>query len=64
MFYLPLSAVSFLAGDLFAQLSDSLLFTFVTYNKVCNDHYWLPLSLLVFTKMDLKSRSLSQNDRL
>lgn len=64
MFYLPPSAVAFLAGDLFAQLSDFLLLTFVIYNKVCNDRYWLPLSFLVFSKMDLRPKSLSRNDRL
>lgn len=47
MFYLLPSAVSFLAGDLFAQPPDFLLFSFVTYNKVCNNHCCLSLSLLV-----------------
>lgn len=57
--YLPPSAVSFLAAGLFAQLSDFLLFTFVMYNKVFNDRYWLPLSLLVSTKMDSRPINLS-----
>lgn len=64
MFYLLPSAVSFLAGALFAHPPDFLLFSFVTYNKVRNNHYCLSLSLLVFTKVDLKPESLSQNDRL
>lgn len=64
MFYLLPSAVCFLAGDLFAQPPDFLLFSFITYNKVHNNHCCLSLSLLVFTKMDLRPESLSQNDRL
>lgn len=51
MFYLPPSAVTFLAGNLFAQLTDFLLFTTVVYNKVCYDNFWLPLSTVALNKM-------------